>query len=275
MSGQVVKFFVSNIPDGCRPWDLATRLKDFGEVSGTYIARKRDKDGLKFGFVSFKGVRDWKELERRLKGVKLGLNALKINLTRFAKENGFVESARKVGDSSHQELRMGDQEGRKDNLGFDQLNGGYTRPGCSYSMAVKTDKEQCPVTKEISVDAEVSAMGSRQGRAVLVRVRNYSTLISLKKIMAKAGVTEVEFQYVGFGVVAKLPVVTEEDGDLSMGCVGVLVGDGKRIIEKVVLNWQDKRYRVWVSEDLGEWIPDCLDEDSDSVTSDDGDSAWR
>ncbi|MFS7927776.1 putative RNA recognition motif domain, nucleotide-binding alpha-beta plait domain superfamily [Helianthus anomalus] len=322
MTGQVVKFFVSNIPDGCRPWDLATQLKEFGEVSATYIARKRDNDGLKFSFVSFKGVRVWKELERRLKRVKLGMNSLKINLARLAKENGFVESARNDDDSGQQELKMGEQEGMKVNLGFQQMNGGYTRPGCSYSV-------------------EVSTMGSRHGRAILGRVRNFNTLISLKKIMAKAGGTKVEYQYVGgynmlvvfeeesaavaflsrevewkdwfshanmwvghalafervawlrihgvslhlycdkmfydigsrFGVVAKHPEVTEDDGNLSMVCVEVLLGDGKRIIEEVVLKWQDKRYRVWVSEDLGDWFPDCLDEDANSVTSDDGDSA--
>ncbi|MFS8027836.1 hypothetical protein Hanom_Chr16g01503431 [Helianthus anomalus] len=67
-----------------------------------------------------------------------------------------------------------------------------------------------------------------------------------------------------YGVVTKLPLSSEEDGDLSMGCVGVLVGECKRIIDEVTISWQDKKYRVWVSEDLGDWIPDCLDEDEDS-----------
>ncbi|MFS8004741.1 putative RNA recognition motif domain, nucleotide-binding alpha-beta plait domain superfamily [Helianthus anomalus] len=71
---KTVKFFVANIPEGCRPWDLASLLQDFGEISGTYIARKRNKEGLKFGFVSFKGVKDWKEQEKRLRGLKLGQN---------------------------------------------------------------------------------------------------------------------------------------------------------------------------------------------------------
>ncbi|KAM0035585.1 hypothetical protein Hdeb2414_s0015g00448101 [Helianthus debilis subsp. tardiflorus] len=75
-----------------------------------------------------------------------------------------------------------------------------------------------------------------------------------------------------FGVVAKHPHVSDEDADISMVCVGVLVGDGKRITEEIILNWQDKRYQVSISEDLGDWIPDCLDVDEDSEFFNDGDS---
>ncbi|KAI3804179.1 hypothetical protein L1987_32353 [Smallanthus sonchifolius] len=41
----VVKFYVSNLPAGCRSWDLSSALSAFGVISGTYIARKKDKEG--------------------------------------------------------------------------------------------------------------------------------------------------------------------------------------------------------------------------------------
>ncbi|MFS8017605.1 hypothetical protein Hanom_Chr15g01382391 [Helianthus anomalus] len=47
-----------------------------------------------------------------------------------------------------------------------------------------------------------------------------------------------------YGSIAKPPQMSEEDEDLSMVCVGVLMGEGKRIIEEVALSWQDKKYRV-------------------------------
>ncbi|KAJ0611272.1 hypothetical protein HanHA300_Chr01g0013321 [Helianthus annuus] len=204
-------------------------------------------------------------------------------------------------------------------------------------MPVKVDKVQSSDVGEIRIDAEVSALGSRYGRAILARVRDFATLVSLKRILSDVGVVEVSLQYVGgfnmllvfendclvgdflsrdkdwkvwfshadvwtgqvfafervawvhvfgvplhlfcdkvisaicsrFGSVVKFPQVTEDEGDLSSVCVGVLVGDGKRISEEVVLNWQDKRYRVWVSKELGDWVPECLVEDEDSVSSDD------
>ncbi|KAM0041066.1 hypothetical protein Hdeb2414_s0011g00361891 [Helianthus debilis subsp. tardiflorus] len=67
-----------------------------------------------------------------------------------------------------------------------------------------------------------------------------------------------------YGTVAKPPQILDDDCDLSMVSVGVLVGEGKRISEEVVLRWQDKKYRVWVSENLGDWLPDCLDVDFES-----------
>ncbi|MFS7945018.1 putative RNA recognition motif domain, nucleotide-binding alpha-beta plait domain superfamily [Helianthus anomalus] len=91
MAARITKFYVANIPDGFRPWDLATFLGKFREIAGSFIARKRSKEDLKFGFVSFKGTKEWKELERNLQGLNLGGSKLKINRARFAKENDLVE----------------------------------------------------------------------------------------------------------------------------------------------------------------------------------------
>ncbi|MFS7889346.1 putative nucleotide-binding alpha-beta plait domain superfamily, RNA-binding domain superfamily [Helianthus anomalus] len=40
-SGNITKFFVSNLPPGCTPWELSSFLRIYGQVSGSYIARKR------------------------------------------------------------------------------------------------------------------------------------------------------------------------------------------------------------------------------------------
>ncbi|KAJ0509538.1 putative RNA recognition motif domain, nucleotide-binding alpha-beta plait domain superfamily [Helianthus annuus] len=48
---KVCKFYVSNIPLGCRPWDLANAFRGFGEIVGAFIAKKKDKLGKTFGFV--------------------------------------------------------------------------------------------------------------------------------------------------------------------------------------------------------------------------------
>ncbi|KAJ0724923.1 putative RNA recognition motif domain, nucleotide-binding alpha-beta plait domain superfamily [Helianthus annuus] len=50
---EVVKFFVTNLPEGCTPWELRQGLEHYGVISGTYVAKKRDKMGNRFGFVSF------------------------------------------------------------------------------------------------------------------------------------------------------------------------------------------------------------------------------
>ncbi|KAJ0559311.1 putative RNA recognition motif domain, nucleotide-binding alpha-beta plait domain superfamily [Helianthus annuus] len=86
--GGITKFFITNLPEGCTPWELKCGLVGLGDVWGTYVAKKRDKEGRRFGFASFKDVRDKSELERSLKGLKLGGCKLVVNIARFAKENG-------------------------------------------------------------------------------------------------------------------------------------------------------------------------------------------
>ncbi|KAJ0565661.1 hypothetical protein HanIR_Chr06g0265081 [Helianthus annuus] len=62
-----------------------------------------------------------------------------------------------------------------------------------------------------------------------------------------------------FGKVVHHADRSESDLDLSYEYVGILLGDGKRVSEEIVLNWKDRKFRVWVMEELGEWIPDFLE----------------
>ncbi|KAJ0674368.1 putative RNA recognition motif domain, nucleotide-binding alpha-beta plait domain superfamily [Helianthus annuus] len=87
MVGQITKLFISNLPDGSTPWELRKCLENYGEIVGTFVAKKRDKFGLRFGFASFKDVASCQELLNSLKGVKMGECRLKVNIARFAAEN--------------------------------------------------------------------------------------------------------------------------------------------------------------------------------------------
>ncbi|KAJ0923206.1 putative RNA recognition motif domain, nucleotide-binding alpha-beta plait domain superfamily [Helianthus annuus] len=88
----ITKFFVSNLPEGCTPWELRRGLEGFGNITGAFVAKKRDKSGSRFGFVSFKDVRDKAELEKLLRGAKLGDSKLKVNIARFALENSGIHA---------------------------------------------------------------------------------------------------------------------------------------------------------------------------------------
>ncbi|KAL9996164.1 hypothetical protein Hdeb2414_s0735g00941091 [Helianthus debilis subsp. tardiflorus] len=49
---------------------------------------------------------------------------------------------------------------------------------------------------------------------------------------------------------------SESDRDLSFEYVGVLVEDGKRISEEIMLVWRNRKFRVWIVEEAGDWVPD-------------------
>ncbi|MFS8021790.1 hypothetical protein Hanom_Chr16g01431571 [Helianthus anomalus] len=64
-----------------------------------------------------------------------------------------------------------------------------------------------------------------------------------------------------FGKVIKGSQLSRNDWDLSSSCVGVLVDIGSRISGSVLLKWKNKKYRVWVMEELDDWVPDCMFEE--------------
>ncbi|KAF5754649.1 hypothetical protein HanRHA438_Chr17g0803791 [Helianthus annuus] len=66
-----------------------------------------------------------------------------------------------------------------------------------------------------------------------------------------------------FGKVIHASSISKDIDDLTYNLVGVLVGDGAVICESVTLKWKDRKFKVWVSEETGDWVPDCIS-DGDS-----------
>ncbi|KAJ0691876.1 hypothetical protein HanPI659440_Chr15g0579781 [Helianthus annuus] len=57
-----------------------------------------------------------------------------------------------------------------------------------------------------------------------------------------------------FGKIVHRVKRPDDDGDLSFEYIGVLVSDGKQICEEVTLVWRERKFKVWVSEESGEWV---------------------
>ncbi|KAJ0629388.1 putative RNA recognition motif domain, nucleotide-binding alpha-beta plait domain superfamily [Helianthus annuus] len=69
-----------------------------------------------------------------------------------------------------------------------------------------------------------------------------------------------------FGKVIHASQLQQDDRNLSFDCVGIIVGDGKLIYEEVTLVWDKKRFKVWVVEETGDWIPDCISKDGEDCS---------
>ncbi|KAJ0948257.1 hypothetical protein HanRHA438_Chr01g0025091 [Helianthus annuus] len=61
-----------------------------------------------------------------------------------------------------------------------------------------------------------------------------------------------------FGNVVHKANVKQLDNDLSYEYVAVLVGEARRIMEEVVIQWRRRKFRVWVMEEIADWMPDFL-----------------
>ncbi|KAJ0793170.1 putative RNA recognition motif domain, nucleotide-binding alpha-beta plait domain superfamily [Helianthus annuus] len=334
----VTKYFVSNLPFGCTPWEVSDFLGFYGEVAGTYIARKNDKNGNRFGFVSFKNVKDAKDLEHRMNGIKMGKFILKVNIARFAVENAglleeFVLPKSKSGyDSGRVEHHPPEYQQQNQKVGnvSSMQKGGLSFAdlfsGRNNELGDTSGTKDFTTDKLIHIPEEVKAFHFLHGSALIGRSVDLNTLTKMDKILLEEGYSGVEIHYVGgislllkfkaheeavdflmkqdkwrkwfsvldmwegqslpfervawlnlfgvplhladnsvfndiarqFGSIVHPAQLSVDDGDLSTVCVGVLLGDGIVIKDKVMIKWKNRSYQVWVTECSGLWVPDCM-----------------
>ncbi|KAF5787122.1 putative RNA recognition motif domain, nucleotide-binding alpha-beta plait domain superfamily [Helianthus annuus] len=211
----ITKFFITNLPPGCNPWDVADFVRVFREVSGVYIARKADKLGRKFGFVSFSNVRDVKDMERALNGTKMGGFKLHANLARFAKENqGMMEGHNFNGGAAGKGKKV--QVPLQNNIGKPQqnssrnLNCGVNTPytpgnGRLFSDLFKDDSRKPfnasgPVSGEglvIKISDETVVLNELIGKALVGRCKNLTVLRKLNSLLLESGSSGLWLSYMG------------------------------------------------------------------------------
>ncbi|MFS7997812.1 putative RNA recognition motif domain, nucleotide-binding alpha-beta plait domain superfamily [Helianthus anomalus] len=315
-STRILKIFVTNLPEGCSGNDLAFHVHPFGQIFDLYIARKRDKGGNCFGFISLLDVKDKDELLRNLRSIRMGDYKLWFNVARFVLEECEIDS--------HRDQRPTMFEPGKDAPGI--IDGKKDSKVGSSEVGARSFKEML-VGLSIMVDNEGLGLGSLHGLAAVVRMVDFSALKNIKVIMKDLSFKADHIQYIGglnllitfcdYDSVVKfkdeaslvldkfvsiaiwkgqvlgferlawlkvqgipLHVLSNEvidsigglfervvhkdtrskfDVDLSYEYAGVLVGDGKHVDEEITLNWKDRKFRVWVTEDNEELVPEFLE----------------
>ncbi|KAJ0914279.1 putative RNA recognition motif domain, nucleotide-binding alpha-beta plait domain superfamily [Helianthus annuus] len=280
----VRKFFVSNIPQGCRPWDLADAFRRFGEVSGAFIAKKKDKEGRTFGFVSFKGVRNVEDLGRELKKMNLGGNKLIVNLARYANENADAFPTREKCFSDQGES-FGRGGGGRPVGGFSNSHiapekAGEVKKGFSFADILLNrsrpvlDEESIEIDPSINTLSEVvggfldnsdvwkawfSKVEVWKGQSMPFECLAWINIFGVPPHLLSSTVFDVIGQK--YGRIAQGSQLSESDDDLTYDRIGILTDSGNKISGIINLRRQDKVYRVWVVEESDPWIPDFLNKD--------------
>ncbi|KAJ0788049.1 hypothetical protein HanPI659440_Chr05g0187141 [Helianthus annuus] len=292
-----------------------------------HIARKLDKLGKRFGFISFHNVKDVVRLESDMKDVWIGSFKLFIVLARFVDREKLQKKAevvRQQPKDKHHEEEVRD--------GVSRGAGSEVVGGKSYREAVKN--KDSVVTKEaIKFDDNVRAFVNLYEVAALGRAADLPSLTGLKERLRFAGCSTVEIKYLGgfsvllvfanavtrdefvasddkwkgylekvgrwegqvvsyqrvawvkihgvpfhlalnpvfnviggwFGKVVQMAQLSDEDKDFSFAMTGVLCSRNARIEEQITLSWKGSEYTVWVEEERGDWIPECIEELKDVV----------
>ncbi|PWA52254.1 RNA-directed DNA polymerase, eukaryota [Artemisia annua] len=311
---RITKIFVTNLPEGCSGTDLATQVRLYGKIFDIYIARKRDKGGNRFGFVSMLDIKDKGDLLKNLRGIRMGDSKLWFNIARYVLEDGEIKTS---GDT-HIPTNNGNVNNKR---GTDHSG---TNPGLA-NTGVRLFRDLI-AGKSFNVDSQGNAFASVHGKALVARMVNVDALKHIHVLLHSICQGSGFVQYLGgldvllsfedeetalafsdvavnmkdrfsdvivwkgqtlsferlawlkiqgiplhlltndiidtiggsFGKIVHKANKSEKDSDLSFEYVGVLLGDGKRVSEEITLNWKNRKFRVWVSEELGDWIPDFV-----------------
>ncbi|MCH92530.1 endonuclease/exonuclease/phosphatase family protein, partial [Trifolium medium] len=97
---ETTSFFFTNFPDDAKVTELWSKFARHGRVGEVYVPKKLDKQGRRFGFVKFREVRDGGEMLSRLGDIWLGTYKLRVNLSRFNREDNREEVREEVPESS-------------------------------------------------------------------------------------------------------------------------------------------------------------------------------
>ncbi|KAJ0467686.1 putative RNA recognition motif domain, nucleotide-binding alpha-beta plait domain superfamily [Helianthus annuus] len=193
----ITKFFVANLPDGCTPWELRKALEGYGDIAGTYVAKKKDKGGGRFGFVSFSNVRDRGELESSLRGARMGYNKLKVNIARFAVENSGFGAQKEVRAN----VRVPDIKVDKSR----NFNGRDSRSYCEVLGKTKntgngtTEVGNCSrnIEKSLVVPDRTVAFQDLHDLALVGRAVDLETLVDIDRLLRIARIEYSRIHYLG------------------------------------------------------------------------------
>jgi hypothetical protein len=97
---ETTSYFFTNFPEEAKVTGLWSKFARFGRVGEVYVLKKLDKQGQRFGFVKFREVRDEGDLLSRMGDIWIGTFKLRVNLSRFNRNDKKLEVKEDVPEAS-------------------------------------------------------------------------------------------------------------------------------------------------------------------------------
>ncbi|KAL9999293.1 putative RNA recognition motif domain, nucleotide-binding alpha-beta plait domain superfamily [Helianthus debilis subsp. tardiflorus] len=219
---RITKIFVTNLPEGCSGADLASQLRSFGQIYDLYIARKRDRGGNRFGFVSMLDVNDKDELLKNLRSIRMGEYKLWFNIARFVLEDDEINSNSVHSKSGNTNTKEG--EGQSD-----------SKPG-SAGTGERTFKDML-VGKSMTIDNNINAFSSLHGRALVAKMIDVEALKNIYVTLNDICQGQGKVQFIGGLDI----LISFEDSEMAVAIL--------EAAKKVENNFS--MIRLWEGQSLG------------------------
>lgn len=267
MPGDITHYYFSNFPERWGEKELWKVFERYERVWEVFISPKRDKNGRRFGFVRFYGVKNPRRLEQDLDSITIGCTKMHVNFPRFEKlERKTHNYARIIAKHSTSGSRV-DRSQQLNNL----------PPKKSYAQVLKTgqdagnrvvQKDPIMLPKEPVIEIEewngpvIQKEEDWLKRSMVGLLKDIDVVASLQDVNMLKGFQHIQIRYLGADMVL---LTGPEDFDLA----GALEesGEGMKEVFDVVFSWSRTvapDFRVtWVrcsGFPIHMWSRDCFDE---------------
>ncbi|KAJ0762284.1 putative RNA recognition motif domain, nucleotide-binding alpha-beta plait domain superfamily [Helianthus annuus] len=188
---RITKVFITNLPEKCSGNNLSDFIRSYGDIYDLYIARKRDKAGNCFGFVSFLDVKDRKELIRQICNTRIGDCWLIANIARFTLKEGEIRPELAVPNRQHVNIKNTSPEegGRPTGRSTSSFFNGSR----SFSDTLTGKKDG----KSIMIGNGVNACRNLHRKALVARMFDLDALKSIHVILNDICPSKGKVQYLG------------------------------------------------------------------------------
>ena len=81
----ITSFYFTRFPEDATAEELWYHLKQTRDVREVFIPRKRNRQGRRYGFVRFKGVRDIQQIQKKLDSMIFGGMKMYVNVPKYGR----------------------------------------------------------------------------------------------------------------------------------------------------------------------------------------------
>ncbi|KAI3813133.1 hypothetical protein L1987_17849 [Smallanthus sonchifolius] len=183
-------FFVSNLPNVINNNMLGEAFQEFGGISDTYVARKKDARANFFGFVRLLNVTNPEELLGGMNNVNIQQARVAVSVAKYDRKQSRVEPPAGRGIPKIWVPRQ-----PAAGLNGGRVSGGVVSDGRSYRDALNNTKQE---TKSIIFEGEGHLYPRNCiGKYVIGDAKNSQTFAKLEKAILGWGFPESSLFYVG------------------------------------------------------------------------------
>ncbi|PWA53963.1 hypothetical protein CTI12_AA442730 [Artemisia annua] len=194
-------YFVTNFPESLDAKGLWKQFQPFGRIVDAFIANKRSKNGKRFGFIRFLGIRNEGEFAKVLSNIWMGSYHVYVSIARFQRQSKYNNNAVK-----------------KESTGFKHSpHAAHVRPSYSTNVPSSFNAKQTYVSvangdvalKRAENNGENDKVNCIQlfdddlikvedtSTVVLVKVKEVDSLSNMYRICRNEGFVDVKIHYVG------------------------------------------------------------------------------